>query len=135
MVYHLTTLREAPNGARTLCLAPLRSEERLGDAIAADPWLEDAVAPLVARFAALVFTENQGLIEPLIQQFRWLAYEHGIDHIVLPLWPESQLAQQVQMMATDLGLPQNFILTQDETTWPQMNIFHTPAYTGSHVYS
>ena len=118
MVYHLTTLREAPDGARTLCLTPLRSEERLGDVLATDPWLEEAIAPLVARFAALVFTEDARLVEPLLQQLRWLSYEYGIDHIVLPLWPESRIAQQIQMMATDLGMPHSFILTQDETTWP-----------------
>lgn len=118
MVYHLTTLREAPDGARTLCLTPLRSEERLGDALTADPWLEEAIAPLVARFAALVFTEDHRLVEPLLQQLRWVAYEYGVDHVVLPLWPESRLAQQIQMMATDLGFPYQFILTQDETTWP-----------------
>lgn len=118
MVYHLTTLREAPDGARTLCLTPLRNEERLGDALTPDPWLEEAIAPLVARFAALVFTEDARMVEPLLQQLRWVAYEYGLDHIVLPLWPESRLAHQIQMMATDLGLPHQFVLTQDETTWP-----------------
>lgn len=125
MVYHLTTLREAPDGARTLCLTPLRSEERLGDALTTDPWLEEAIAPLVARFATLVFTEDARLVEPLLQQLRWVAYEYGLDHVVLPLWPESKLAHQIQMMATDLGMPHNFVLTQDETTWPMHAVIFT----------
>ena len=118
------SLREAPSGARTLCLTPLRSEERLGDVITADPWLEDAVAPLVARFAALVFTEQTGLIEPLLQQLRWLGIEHGIDHVVLPLWPESKLAQEIDMLANVMGLPRDFILTQDEDDWPHTSVVY-----------
>lgn len=114
----LGSLREAPSGARTLCLTSIRSEDRLGDVIATDPWLEDAVAPLVARFAALVFTEQSALIEPLLQQLRWLGIEHGIDHVILPLWPESKLAQEIEMMATVMGLPHDFVLTQDEDEWP-----------------
>lgn len=123
------SLREAPSGARTLCLTPLRSEERLGDVIATDPWLEDAVAPLVARFAALVFTEQPGLIEPLLQQLRWLGIEHGIDHVVLPLWPESKLAQEIQMLATAMGLPADFVLTQDEDDWPHTSaVYQLPQH-------
>lgn len=126
---HLNTptfgsLREAPSGARTLCLTPLRSENRLGDVITADPWLEDAVAPLVARFAALVFTEQTPMIEPLLQQLRWLAIEHGIDHVVLPLWPESRLAQEIQMLASVMGLPHDFLLTQDEDEWPHHSVVY-----------
>ena len=125
MVYHLTTLREGPDGSRTLCLAPLRSEERLGDCVAPDAFLEQSVAPLVARFAALVFTEHEASIEPLLQQLRWMAYEHGIDHVVLPLWPETTLAQRLQAVAIDMGMPSNFILTQDEATWPGQQAFYS----------
>jgi len=114
----LTTLREAPDGRRTLCLTPLRSEERLGDPVIVDLLMEEDMAPLIARFAALVFTEHDDMVEPLLQQLRWVAYEHNIDHVVLPLWPESRLAQRLGMVAIDLGLPHDFLLTQDEDSWP-----------------
>lgn len=118
----LGSLREAPSGARTLCLTPVRGEDRLGDVIATDLWLEDSIAPLVARFAALIFTEQSSLIEPLLQQLRWLGLEQGIDHVVLPLWPESRLAQEIQMTANVMGLPEDFILTQDEDDWPHQSV-------------
>lgn len=114
----LAALREAFDGTRTLCLTPMRNENRLGEPAIADAFLEEAMAPLVARFAALVFTEHDAMIEPLLQQLRWLAYEHGIDHVALPLWPETRLAQRIIAIGTDLGLPANFILTQDEASWP-----------------
>lgn len=114
----LTTLRQAPDGRRTLCLTPLRSEDRLGEPVTVDLMMEEDLAPLIARFAALVFTEHSDLVEPLVQQLRWVAYEHGIDHVVLPLWPESHLAHQLGMVAINLGLPHDFLLTQDEDSWP-----------------
>lgn len=118
----LGSLREAPSGARTLCLTSIKSADCLGDAIATDPWLEEAIAPLVARFATLVFTEQTDLIEPLLQQLRWLGLEHGIDHVILPLWPESKLAQEIQMTALAMGLPSDFVLTQDEDDWPHKSV-------------
>lgn len=124
LVTSLTTLREAPDGRRTLCLTPLRSEDRLGDPITVDLLMEEDLAPLIARFAALVFTEQDDMVEPLLQQLRWVAYEHGIDHVVLPLWPESHLAHRLAMTAIDLGLPQDFLLTQDETTWPVSTLLY-----------
>ncbi len=113
-----TCLRETVDGTRTLCLTPMRNEARLGEPVSADPFLGQVLAPLVARFAALVFNEHDAMIEPLLQQLRWMAYEHGIDHVVLPLWPEAQLAQRLTAIAIDLGMPANFILTQDEASWP-----------------
>ncbi len=126
----LGILREAPDGARTLCLAPQglkpQSEERLGDVISSHPHIDgvmsDAVAPLVARFATLVFTEATHMIEPFLEQLRWLAVEHGIDHVVLPLWPESPLADDIQFASIAMGLPTDFILTQDESTWPHQSL-------------
>lgn len=114
----LTTLREGVDGTRTLCLTSVRNEAQLGDATLADPFLEDSIAPLISRFATLVFTEEETLIEPLLQQLRWIAYEHGIDHVVLPLWPETRLAHRMSAIAVDLGLPHDFVLTQDESRWP-----------------
>ena len=116
-------LRTGFDGVRTLCLTPIRNESRLGDVTAADPWLEETVAPLVARFGALMLAEHEATVEPLLQQLRWIAYEHGIDHVALPLWPEARLAQQLVVIATDLGMPANFILTQDETCWPGSDKF------------
>lgn len=118
----LGSLREAPSGARTLCFGRLRREDYLGDLIATDPWLEDTLAPLVARFAALVFTEQSSQIESFVQQLRWVSLEFGIDHVVLPLWPESKLAQEVQMVAIAMGLPADFILSQDEDDWPHQSV-------------
>ncbi|MGE3770522.1 MAG: hypothetical protein AB7G06_06165 [Bdellovibrionales bacterium] len=126
----LGILREAPDGARTLCLAPQgfnpECEGRLGDVISghahADGVIGEAVAPLVARFASMVFTESTQMIEPFLEQLRWLAVEHGIDHVVLPLWPEAPLADEIQFAAIAMGLPTDFILTQDESTWPHQNL-------------
>jgi hypothetical protein len=84
--------------------------------------LEEAAAPLVARFAALVFTEQTDQIEPFLEELRWLAVEHGIDHVLLPLWPESPLATDIEFTALAMGLPAGFILTQDDTTWPHRTL-------------
>lgn len=121
----LGVLREAPDGARTLCLAPIRGEGRLGEPIPLRPHMsviDDAIAPLVARFASLVFTENNALIEPFLEELRWVAIDHGIDHVVLPLWPETKLADDIQLTALAMGLPADFILTQDNETWPHQTL-------------
>lgn len=112
------SLREAPSGARTLCLATVSGADDLGDVIATDPWLEDALAPLVARFAALVFAPQPAHLESFLQELHWLTLEHGIDHVVLPLWPESALAHDLFQRAKAQGLPHDFLLTQDQAEWP-----------------
>ena len=128
--YGIGIVREAPDGARTLCLASNGpghgSEERLGGVVSVHPHehglLEDSIAPLVARFATLVFTGRTSLIEPFLQQLRWLALEHGIDHVLLPLWSESVLADDIQFTAIAMGLPDDFILTQDDDLWPKTTL-------------
>jgi hypothetical protein len=129
----LGILREAPNGARTLCLAPVGfspvGEHRLGDILSSDPhnrgMFEESIAPLVARFATLVFTNQTTLIAPLLEQLHWLALEYGIDHVVLPLWPESTLADAIQFEAIAMGLAPDFILTQAEDTWPHSGMTYS----------
>ena len=114
MAHPLICLRQTADGSRILSLGSTPCDERLGDAIAGDPFLEESVSPLLERFAALVFTEHQDAVEPLVQQLRWLAYEHGLDHVALPLFPEAPLAQRIRASSIDLGLPGDFLLMQDE---------------------
>ena len=131
MAHPLICLRQTPDGARILSLGSTPCDERLGEAIAGDAFLEESAAPLLARFAALVFTEHQDTVEPLVQQLRWLAYEHGLDHIALPLWPESPLAQRVRASAVDLGLPADFLLMQDEAAGLMPYVVGTQPMTSS----